>query len=247
MNSTGLREHQVRIALRCREKPLVAGDAIGAVCDAHRAGGVCAHVRAALLFGHAHADETAALAFDRDVARVVVARDEPRHPVPFQPCVSAHGRNRAVGHGGRAERAAFHLRLHQVARGPRHMRTGNGAAIDPSPWPGVITPRRNAPHQRVPRGMELDPVDALAEYVETMQNRGVAIGETRVLEIFGRGQCGAGVAQFGDGCACALTLHRLPQRRVGREQVVLRERGRLVEHGVRGGGMFHGDAPEEFR
>jgi hypothetical protein len=88
--------------------------------------------------------------------------------------------------------------------------------------------------------MELDPVDALSPYIETMQDGSVAIGETRVLEIFDGGQCGPGVAQFGDGCARTLTLYCFPQRRVGREQVVLCERGRLIEHGVRGGGMFHG-------
>ena len=51
-----------------------------------------------------------------------IARDEARHPFPGQPGIAAHGGNGAVGHGGRAQRAAFHLRLHEVARRARGMR-----------------------------------------------------------------------------------------------------------------------------
>src|SRR5260370_14214462 len=56
-----LREYQVRIALRRREKPLMAGDAIGTVGRARRTSGIGTPIRASLFFRHAHADQAAAL------------------------------------------------------------------------------------------------------------------------------------------------------------------------------------------
>ena len=75
----------MRVALRRGEEPFVAGEPIGAVGRALRARGIGAHVRAALFLGHAHADQAAALVFDGDVARIVFARDEPRHPSRASP------------------------------------------------------------------------------------------------------------------------------------------------------------------
>ncbi|MNE16163.1 hypothetical protein D3C80_1091010 [compost metagenome] len=61
----GLRQHQVRIALRYREKPLVADQTVGfswAACTQRAGGGgITQHIGTALLFGHSHADQQTAL------------------------------------------------------------------------------------------------------------------------------------------------------------------------------------------
>jgi len=58
----GARQHHVRIAHRRREKPFVAAQQIACAAAAaafqrHGRGGVAAHIGAALLFRHAHADQ----------------------------------------------------------------------------------------------------------------------------------------------------------------------------------------------
>ena len=74
----GLRQHQKGVAHRRRHEPFVAGDAVG-VAVALRARHVGAHVGAALLLGHAHAERHAALCRPRRKARIVGARREDRH------------------------------------------------------------------------------------------------------------------------------------------------------------------------
>ena len=174
-------QNQVRIALRRREKPLMAGDAIRTISRAGRAGRVGAHIRPPLLFGHAHADQAAALMFDGDVAWVVFARDDAGHPSWLQPRVAAHRRNRSIGHRGRAERAALDLRLHQIAGRARRVRAGH-AAVDPRPRPGVVAARHDALHQGVPGGMEFDRIDALPLHVEGMKYGWVAVGAPCILK-----------------------------------------------------------------
>ncbi len=88
--AAALRQHQMRVALRRGKKPFVPGDAIGAVARTDRASGVGPHIGTALLFGHAHADQAAALFLERDIARIVFAREQPRHPVARQPGIAAH-------------------------------------------------------------------------------------------------------------------------------------------------------------
>ena len=79
-----LRQHQERIAHRRRDEILVADELVGSArtLGVHRVrtGGVGAHVRAALLFGHRHADRQALLGRIRHVARIVDARGDPRLP-----------------------------------------------------------------------------------------------------------------------------------------------------------------------
>ncbi len=187
-----LGEHQMRIALRRRKEPLVTRDAVRAVGRAHRTGGIRAHVRAALFFRHAHADEPAALAFDGDVARVVIPGEQPRQPIPGQPCVAAHRGDGAVSHGGRAQRAALHLCLHEISRGARRVRACHGNAAGSRPRSAVISALGNALHQDMPGGMEFDAVDAFAADIEVVQHGRVPVGQTRVLEVLGGPQCRAG-------------------------------------------------------
>ena len=53
----GLREHEMRVAHRRREEPLVSGEPVAPVGVALGAGEVGANVGAALALGHAHADQ----------------------------------------------------------------------------------------------------------------------------------------------------------------------------------------------
>jgi hypothetical protein len=127
----------MRVALRRREKPLMADDAKHAnttraeqrprLLRPHRLGarGVGAHVGAALLLGHAHADDGAALLLERQRARIVFHRQDLGQPFGGDPWRLAQRRHAGVGHRQRTH-AIFHLAEHQIARRPRHL--GAGAA-----------------------------------------------------------------------------------------------------------------------
>ena len=81
----GLRQHQEGVAHRRRHEPFMPGDAIG-VAVALRARHVGAHVGAALLLGHAHAERHAALGRPRREGRIVGARARsPASPSPADP------------------------------------------------------------------------------------------------------------------------------------------------------------------
>ena len=69
--SSRLREHEMRVALRRGEEPLVAAHRV-VVAGARCRRAVRAHVRAPLPLGHAHADERGALRRDGQRPRVVV-------------------------------------------------------------------------------------------------------------------------------------------------------------------------------
>ncbi len=79
-----LRQHQERVAHRRREEPLVAGDAEAlapvVLAVGHGLAGVGAHVRAALLLGHAHAHGQAGLVAPGLQGRVVGAAGQARAP-----------------------------------------------------------------------------------------------------------------------------------------------------------------------
>ena len=207
----------MRIALGRREKPLVAVETIGTVGRALRARGIRAHVGTALLLGHAHADQTAFFGFDRNIPAVIDPGEEPRHPVARELGIAAQDGDRTVGHGCRTERPALHLRLHQVARGACHVRTGAGATALARPRGAVIAACRDALHERVPGRMEFDRIDALAAHVVALQRGRVTIGEPAVLEA-GRGSDGRAVACEMRGMGRGpLARHGLLQRLIARE------------------------------
>ena len=85
-------------------------------------GGVGAHVGAALLLGHRHPAEGAALALGRQRALVVVEREEALLPLGGELGLLAQRRDRRVGHRDRAADAA--LGLHQQHEHRRRGRRG---------------------------------------------------------------------------------------------------------------------------
>ncbi len=86
----------------------------------------------------------------------------------------------------------------------------------------------------VPGRVELDLVDAVAVAVVRAQARLVALGSLGVLDRLDAAGQLARVAQPVDSPAAALALERLAQRQVRVEDVVGRDRRRLVEHVVGG-------------
>ena len=80
--------------------------------------------------------------------------------------------------------------------------------------------------------MKLDAIDALAANVEVLEHRRVAIGELPVGKALGRTEDRAGARELLGVCRGTFAPHRLLQRRVGAEQVVVLQRRRLIR--------FHG-------
>ena len=69
----GLRKNKMSIALRRREEPFVASQPPRAIAVRLGTGEIRANVRAALPFGHPHADQHCALRRDRERSRIVIA------------------------------------------------------------------------------------------------------------------------------------------------------------------------------
>ena len=118
--SLGLRQHQERVAHRRRHEPFVPGDAV-AVAVALGARHVGAHVGAALLLGHAHAERHAALGPPRRKAtdrRLRVAMTG----IAFasRSGCDRQRRDRGARHGDRAEMAGLDLRGHVELRRAHH-------------------------------------------------------------------------------------------------------------------------------
>jgi hypothetical protein len=91
-----LREHEEAVGHRRGEEPLVARQRVVVATEGFGAGRVRAHVRAALLLRHAHAEGDAALVGDLHLARIVVRRRRllgPFRPTPVRDAMRAppHG------------------------------------------------------------------------------------------------------------------------------------------------------------
>ena len=91
-----------------------------------------------------------------------------------------------------------------------------------------------AAHQLVPGGMERDLVDPVAEAVVAAQHRRVLVGLLAEPEGRGLAEPGAEPREPGLAPVAALARHRLAQRRVLLEQIVVLERRRLVQDLVGG-------------
>ena len=133
----------------------------------------------------------------------------------------AEGRDHRVGHRDRAADPGLGLAEAHEGGAPGDMRADAGLA----PGQRVQLVGDARPEQLVPGGVELDLVDAVA--VGT-QLRRVLVGEPPKLDrALGTGER----ADLGDpllGPVGAFAPHRLDQRAVGLEDVVVRQWGRLV-------------------
>ena len=122
---------------------------------------VGAHIRAALLFRHAHAERDAGFLHGRFLARIIFAGDDFRRPGPLDTRRGHDRRNRGVRHRDRAEMAAFKTRRQIEADGARLM--GDTFFIRQAfPWRALQANGNGPAHQRVIGGVELDKIDALS-------------------------------------------------------------------------------------
>ncbi len=87
--------------------------------------------------------------------------------------------------------------------------------------------------------MKFDGVDAFPSCIEVMQHGREAIGEAGMLELSARAQFGSCDFKFRRSPGCPLAPNSLLQRRVAREQVVVRQGRRLIENNVSAGAVFH--------
>ncbi len=224
-----LSERQKGVAHRRRDEELVADEFVSlthrVAADRKGARRVGAHIRAALFFGHRHADRQSGLLARGHVARIVGAGVDFRQPLACQRRLLGDAGRGGESHGDRAAVARLDLRLHVIARGARDM--GAGARIGPR--------RRMQPefdraaHQLVIGGMVANEVDPVAVAVVSVELGQVAIGERAQFQRLGRSEPGAEARQFVLRPAGALARRSVLQRRVAGEEIEIDELGRLVE------------------
>ena len=224
-----LGQHEKRVAHRRRDEELVADEFVSLTrpvgADGNRPRRVGAHVRAALLLGHRHADGDALLLLGGNVARIVDAGLDLRQPLRGEVSLQFETGRRGEGHGDRAAVAGLDLGVHVGARGARHMRAF--ARIGPRRRMKPVLDRGF--HQRVIGRMEADEIDAPPVSIVGVELGRVLIRERPQLQKFGRSGAGPEGSERLARPARALALDRLLQRRVGIVEVGVDEFDRLVE------------------
>ncbi len=213
-----LGQHEEHVARRIGAEPLVAVELVAPVPDRLGAGDVGAHVGAALALGHRHPRQRAAL---------VVGQGEARLPLGGQlGSAVAQRRHGGVGHRHRAHDAVVGVAPQREQR--RADDVGAGLGLAPRQ---AVDPARHRPLQQpVPRRIELDGVDPVAEAIVGGQPRLVALGAAGVLARLDAAGDGAGLAGALGAPAPALAVERLLEREVELEQVGGLKRRRLIEH-----------------
>ena len=182
------RDHQVCIAHRRREEPLVACDGVrcatGLAAQGRCHRGVATHIGAALLFSHAHADEDGGLLAPRQIACVVLPGVETRPQIGKQRGLFLQDGDAGERHRRRAQRAGFDLRLHEVTGGARRpctrARVGERQGLQPL--------AAHQAEQRVPGGGEADGIDSLAGAAVGVEFRVIGVGLRGPLQRLGRAE-----------------------------------------------------------
>ena len=232
----GLGEDEESVAHRRRAEPLVADQLVlragPAAVQRRRGRRVGAHVGAALLLGHRHPAEGAALALGGQRSLVVVEREEALLPLGGELGLLAQRRDRRVGHRDRAADAALGLHQQHELRRPRDVGAGTGFA----PGRGVQAVADPDSHQLMPGGVELDLVDPVAVAVVGAQLGLSLVGLHSPLDRLARAADRPQLARAALGPLAALAPQRLLQRLVGVEGVVVLQRRGLVEDFMGGGG-----------
>ena len=176
----GLRQHEERVAHRRRAEPLVAGELVlgagAAAAERARARRVGAHVGAALLLGHRHAARARRSSPPPGACAGRSGRREARLPLRRELGLRAQRRHARVGHRDRTAVARLDLRQHEEERGARHVRARAAARATAARAARGATA---SAHELVPRGVELDLVDAVAEAVVRAQHRRIRVGLSR--------------------------------------------------------------------
>ncbi len=181
-----------------------------------RDGRVGAHVRAALLLGHRHARDRAALLAGGDQARVIAGGHQQRLPLGRQLGLGAQRGDDGEGHRDRAAEAGLGLHRGHVEGGAGGVRRGLARSSTAASAARCSTPICIS---LMPGRVELDLVDAVPVAVERVQDGLVLVGLAAPLLL------GLAADQAAErGCALAhpagaLSLGRLDEREVAREHV----------------------------
>ncbi len=180
-----LRQHQERVAHRRRHEPFVPGDGV-ALRGGNRGRGIGAHVGAALLLGHAHAERDGVLLPPRDEARVIGARGDLGRQLLQDGGSTASAPTQArvmvIGHMW-----PFSTCATMKYRAARATSDGAPRALPVrGPGRGMQAGLHALGHERVIGRVELDRVAAEALGVEDLQLRRILVGEARRIEHRGR-------------------------------------------------------------
>ena len=205
------------VAHRRRAEPLVARQP-PPVARAFGAGGVGAHVRAALLLGHGHAERDPALRGDGREPRVVAAAQKALQPGCGHRRGGAQRRHRRVGHVDRAHDARLGLGEHREQGGVSDVAAGQLAG--PRQVMDLVV--HGQPHQRMPGGVEAHLVQPAAVAVEGGELGRMAVGLHAPAQHLLASRCRAQSPAARVHPVAALAPHRLAQRRVGRIEVEVR-------------------------
>ena len=180
-----LRQHQEGVAHWRRHEPFVAGDGV-AIPRRLRAGGIGAHVGAALLFGHAHAQRDAALLPPGPESWVIAARRDLGHELGHEFALERQRRHGSVRHGDGTEVPGLDLRGHVEAGRAQHLRGGAHRRCVLAPGRGRQTRGDALAHELVISGVKLDRVAPEALSIERLQLRRMLVGRAREIEHLGR-------------------------------------------------------------
>ncbi|MCY1284062.1 hypothetical protein D9M70_329560 [compost metagenome] len=209
----GIGQGEEGVAHGRRAEPLVADQFVGLARagNPHRvgAGGVGAHVGAALLLGHGHADGDPGLLLHGQVARVVLGGEDLRQPFLGDIRLQAQGRHAGEGHSQRAAGAGFGLAVQVAEAGAGHL--GTGARIGPGH--GRDAALDGSAHQLVIGRVEFHQVDAVPIAVMALEYRLVLVGEESRCHQRPAGQ-GTVAVQAAFRPAAVVTAHPLLQRQV---------------------------------
>ena len=188
-------------------------------------GGVGAHIGAALLLSHGHADGRAGFLLDRQIARVVLGGEDFRQPLLGHIGLQLERRHAGEGHGQWATTAGFGLAVQVAHGGARHLCAS--ARVGPGHGRQAVFDGRT--HQLVIGRVKLHQIGAMAIAVVAFEHRLVFIGEKACGHQLTAGQAAIHIQAL-LGPAAAEAFAPLLQWQVNAVQVGAVQRRHLIEH-----------------
>ncbi len=161
-----------------------------------------------------------------DITAVVAPGGDLGQPALGEGRRQPQARHRREGHGDRTAVAAFHLGVHVVLGGAQHL--GTRPRIGPGRGMQAF-PRRHV-HQLVIGRMVIDLVHPVAVAVVGLELRLVGVGLVAPLDHLRAGGLETVAVQLLDAALAAFAQHRVVERGVAPEGVVILQRRGLVEH-----------------
>ena len=226
-----LRQHQKRIRHRRRHEPFVAAQPVAAVPGRHGGAGIGAHIRAALLLGHTHAERKPGFFEGRGMRGIVFARCRQRRPFAEKVRRADQGRQRRIRHRDGAQMPRLQLR-HEIVAGRANLVPPALFGLTVFPHARMQAQGDRAPHQRMVGRMEFHLIEPVAALVVCFELRRLSICNARQIERFCRPHESAQLLQLLADWLGKI-LRKLRQQRVAAQRIRAGYRRGLVEHVVR--------------